>query len=720
MEQERGCEEKNSKKTGEGTDWSPSPDSGDKNFVGSMFCGRRKQLQADVTNMEELHMQRLFSVTNTGINSSQDQFDSPMWTPGLPLHANILLEENSQSEPVPPVMPSTKNSTGTNDPQSHHQLFEDTSGFQFSSTPGVGQTLDGQPWHSRCEPPAVAETQTKVFQPDMTSLHASDILSVVDVPRSTGGAISVTNLCDTALPLDKRPQHTMRHFSEASIQCLKPTSVATVDHDLQNVFVGIEANRAVSEHVEVKFQHHDSDPLLLVHQPSIQLPGSFISSSECLERFGIVPEITPVQSHMERQLEWSPLEGFGARPCSQAFRVQGLGSLIGSRELNTMEQLLLHCASAMEANDVTYPQQIVWVMNNVASMEGDSNQKLLAYFLRSLILRASKITPHFILPTLQGPLRGSTKIATALELTNYVDVMPWYRFGYIAANGAILEAFEGKDKVHILDLNTSHCMQWPTLIEALSERSEGPPHVRLSVCIAKSPVPPQLEVDYQELIVRLAKFARMRNVPFEFQLFHQECEDLHPSMIDVREDEVLAVNCLLRLHYVSDENLNDESSCPRDKILRLIRTLNPKIITLTDEDVNLTSPNLVSRLKSAFNYLWIPFDALHTLLPQDSEQRAHFEGELASRIENIVACEGPQRIERMESKEKWVQRMKNEGFEMIPFTGDVATEITHMLSEHSGCWGLKKDDDEDVLFLTWKGHNVSFSTVWVPTEARSF
>jgi hypothetical protein len=74
----------------------------------------------------------------------------------------------------------------------------------------------------------------------------------------------------------------------------------------------------------------------------------------------------------------------------------------------------------------------------------------------------------------------------------------------------------------------------------------------------------------------------------------------------------------------------------------------------------------------------------------------------------------------MESKEKWVQRMKNEGFETIPFTGDVATEITHMLSEHSGCWGLKKDDDEDVLFLTWKGHNVSFSTVWVPTEAISF
>ena len=259
-------------------------------------------------------------------------------------------------------------------------------------------------------------------------------------------------------------------------------------------------------------------------------------------------------------------------------------------------------------------------------------------------------------------------------------------------------------------------MQWPTLIEALSERHEGPPKLRLTVCMAKPPVPPQLDVTYDDLVIRLARFARRKNVPFEYQLLSQDCEKLDPSMIDIRDGEVLAVNCLFRLHYVADDSPEPSSLSPRDEVLRFIRNLNPAIITVTEDDANLTSPKLLSRLKAAFNYLWIPFDALHTLLPQESEQRMHYEGEVASKIENIIACEGRQRIERVETKDRWVQRIKKARFEMISFSEDVVTENKLMLGEHSGCWGLRKDEDEDVLFLTWKGHNVSFSTVWVPAD----
>jgi hypothetical protein len=39
-----------------------------------------------------------------------------------------------------------------------------------------------------------------------------------------------------------------------------------------------------------------------------------------------------------------------------------------------MEQLLLHCANAIESNDATLAQQIIWVLNNLASPDGDSTQ----------------------------------------------------------------------------------------------------------------------------------------------------------------------------------------------------------------------------------------------------------------------------------------------------------------------------------------------------------
>lgn len=45
-----------------------------------------------------------------------------------------------------------------------------------------------------------------------------------------------------------------------------------------------------------------------------------------------------------------------------------------SGDANCMEQLLLHCANAIESNDATLAQQIIWVLNNLASPDGDSTQ----------------------------------------------------------------------------------------------------------------------------------------------------------------------------------------------------------------------------------------------------------------------------------------------------------------------------------------------------------
>jgi hypothetical protein len=432
--------------------------------------------------------------------------------------------------------------------------------------------------------------------------------------------------------------------------------------------------------------------------------------------------VPPIGKH-ENPLQEYPY-GFQGLPGKYADEIQVRGvsgvrvgsTVMGTRELNTMEQLLVQCATALEACDITHAQQTIFVINNIAAVDGDPNQRLLAHFLRALILRASKFAPHLLPGSEGGSLMRTSQLRTVLELTNYIDVMPWYRFGFIAANGALLEAFEGKAKVHILDFNTSHCMQWPTLIEALAERSEGPPQVRLTVCVSQAPIPPLLEVPYHDLILRLATFARSKNGPFEYELLGEDLENLDLSKITVREGEVLAVNCLFRLHYVSDEASTEQGSCPRDEVLRLIRNFNPAIVTLTEEDANLTSPKLVPRLRAAFNHLWIPFDALHTLLPNESQQRRHCEDEVANRIENLVACEGGYRIERVETKDRWVQRMRRARFEMVPFSEDVVAENKLMLGEHSGCWGLRKDEDEAVLFLTWKGHNVSFVTAWVPVD----
>ncbi|KAF8414057.1 hypothetical protein HHK36_002056 [Tetracentron sinense] len=409
-----------------------------------------------------------------------------------------------------------------------------------------------------------------------------------------------------------------------------------------------------------------------------------------------------------------------------------LGSLDGA----CIEKLLLHCASALESNDVTLAQQVMWVLNNVASSVGDPNQRLTSWFLRALISRVSSVCPTAMnlhgSPTLQ---RTPVRSMSVTELAGYVDLIPWHRFGFCASNSAILKAIQGYPKVHILDFSITHCMQWPTLIDALAKRPEAPPSLRITVPSCRPPVPPLLNVSSEQVGLRLANFAKSRDVPFEFHVidssssstssdvlaaesssFHLESllGQLNPSMLDLRDDEALVINCQNLLRYLPDEpGESNQNPSFRNAFLEIIKGLNPCVVTVVDEDADMDASSLTSRMIACFNYLWILFDALETFLPKDSWQRMEYEADVGHKIENIIGFEGLQRIERLESGVRLAQRMKNSNFQSIPFCEETVREVKFLLDEHASGWGMKRE--EDMLVLTWKGHNSVFATAWAPS-----
>ncbi|KAF3789822.1 Scarecrow-like protein 32 [Nymphaea thermarum] len=422
----------------------------------------------------------------------------------------------------------------------------------------------------------------------------------------------------------------------------------------------------------------------------------------------------------------------------------GGGGGSSSSGSSCMEQLLIHCATALETHDSTSAQQILWVLNNIASPDGDSTQRLTSAFLRALITRAAQsggAAPPCFLQHFPCRTESPTRRLSVIELAGFLDLTPWNRFGFSAANAAIAEAVESFSVVRIIDLSLSHCMQWPTLIDSLSNRPERAPFIRLQVFSGTiSGNLPEIDMTYEELGIRLTNFARSRNVGLEFTLISvdgipslmKELQNQRLEIMNLRLDtmleEALVVNCQMLLHYIPDETLDANSSsgfhlsspvsaCAssslRFELLKEIRSMEPTIVTLVDEDADLTSTNLVARLKSAFNYLWIPFDAVETFLPRENKQRILYESDICHKIENIIAFEGERRIERLESKARWVQRMERASFRNIGFSEDTVAEMKSLLEEHAAGWGLKKEDDD--LVLTWKGHNVVFATAWVPT-----
>jgi hypothetical protein len=425
------------------------------------------------------------------------------------------------------------------------------------------------------------------------------------------------------------------------------------------------------------------------------------------------PTMNKSQIHRTR-----PWAGF---PTSKA-----LGSF---GDANCMEQLLVHCANAIESNDATLAQQILWVLNNIAPPDGDSNQRLACGFLRALIARAAKSGSCKL--QLAAMANANTNLAidthrfSVIELASFVDLTPWHRFGFSAANAAILEAVEGYSVIHIVDLSLTHCMQIPTLIDAIASRHEVPPLLKLTVAAAEDDIPPMLDLSYEELGSKLVNFARSKNVMMEFRVSPSSYKDGFATLIEQlrmqhlvysESGEALVVNCHMMLHYIPEESFEScyafESSSLRTMFLKSLRSLDPTIVVLVDEDADLTSNNMVCRLRSAFNYLWIPYDTMDTFLPHGSKQRQWYEADICWKIENVIAHEGLQRVERLEPRSRWVQRMRNANFCGVPFAEDAVSEVKTMLDEHAAGWGLKKEEED--LVLTWKGHNVVFATAWLP------
>ncbi|KAL3833265.1 hypothetical protein ACJIZ3_008001 [Penstemon smallii] len=428
-----------------------------------------------------------------------------------------------------------------------------------------------------------------------------------------------------------------------------------------------------------------------------------------------VPQFPPTnQNQMLRARSWP---GF---PMSTS-------SLKSLGDANCMEQLLVHCANAIENNDATLTQQILWVLNNIAPPDGDSNQRLTCGFLRALITRAAKTGNCKLLTAMANvhvtDLTITNHKFSIIELASFVDLTPWHRFGFTAANAAVLEAVEGYSIVHIVDLSLTHCMQIPTLIDSLATRNEGPPLIKLTIAGAMEDFPPMLDLSYDELGSKLVNFARSRNVAMEFRVVPSSSSNGFSNLIEqlkmqhlvrAQNGEALVINCHMLLHYIPEEIIENTPSGTsyRTMFLKSIRDLDPTIVVLVDEDADFTSYDLANRLRSAYNYLWIPYDTVDTFLPRGSKQRQWYETDICWKIENVISNEGRQRVERLEPKSKWVQRMRNASFGGVAFSEDAISEVKHMLDEHAAGWGLKKEEEN--LVLTWKGHNVVFATAWLP------
>ncbi|XP_031505713.1 scarecrow-like protein 3 [Nymphaea colorata] len=424
------------------------------------------------------------------------------------------------------------------------------------------------------------------------------------------------------------------------------------------------------------------------------------------------------------------------------------------RELKSEERglylikLLLSCANFVSAGNLDHANLCLEQISLLASPDGDPMQRMASYFTEALAGRILRSWP--------GIYRAlnSTKFSPVSETIFvrrlFFDLCPFLKLVFVVANQAILEAMEGEKVIHIVDLHCAEPLQWIALLQALSARPEGPPHLRVTG------IHNQKEV-LDQTAVRLTEEAEKLDVPFQFNPVVCELDRLDPDCLRVKTGEAVAICSVFQLHtllaseddssrrpaaaaaaakianYQKMMQLNhrglvepkefcsDSASSPSSPVMGSSRMesflnslwgLSPKIMVVAEQESNHNGPSLMDRLLEALHFYASLFDCLDSSMPRASMDRMKIEKKLlGEEIKNIITCEGAERKERHEKLQKWIPRLESAGFGRVGLSYYGVLQARRLLQSCT-CEGCKIKEEGGCLTICWQDRALYTVSAW--------
>lgn len=370
-----------------------------------------------------------------------------------------------------------------------------------------------------------------------------------------------------------------------------------------------------------------------------------------------------------------------------------------------LEQVLIYCAESISDDDLTTAHKLIAELRKMVSVTGEPIQRLGAYLLEGLVAR---------LNSSGSSIYKSLKCAepTSSELLSYMQVLyevcPFFKFGYMSANGAIAESVKEESRIHIIDFQIAQGSQWISLIQALGARPGGAPYLRITG-IDDSQSAYARGGGLNIVGQRLSKMAESCQVPFEFHAAAICGSEVELGNLGIRPREAIAVNFPFVLHHMPDESVSTENH--RDRLLRLVRSLSPKVVTLVEQESNTNTAPFFLRFCETLSYYTSMFESIDVTLPRDHKARINAEQHcLARDIVNIIACEGAERVERHELLGKWRSRFTMAGFTPSPLSSVVNSTIKSLLEKYNEHYKL--EERNGALYLGWRNRDLVAACAW--------
>ncbi|KAF5769303.1 putative transcription factor GRAS family [Helianthus annuus] len=370
--------------------------------------------------------------------------------------------------------------------------------------------------------------------------------------------------------------------------------------------------------------------------------------------------------------------------------------LVDSQEAGIrLVHTLMACAEAVQQNNMKLADALVKHVGILVASQAGAMAKVARYFASALAQRIYKIYPRESLEDLH---------------MHFYESCPYLKFAHFTANQAILEAFAGATRVHVIDFSLNQGMQWPALMQALALRNGGPPAFRLT---GIGPPQPDNTDALQQVGWKLAQLADTIGVEFEFRGFvANSLADIDAGMLDIRptDEEVVAVNSVFELHRL----LARPGAV--DKVLNSMKDMKPKIVTIVEQESNHNDAVFLDRFNEALHYYSTMFDSLESsaLTQSNSLDLEMSEVYLGRQICNVVACEGTERIERHETLTQWRTRMNSAGFNPVHLGSNAFKQASMLLALFAGGDGYRVEENDGCLMLGWHTRPLIATSAWQP------
>jgi hypothetical protein len=364
---------------------------------------------------------------------------------------------------------------------------------------------------------------------------------------------------------------------------------------------------------------------------------------------------------------------------------------------------VLDCAGAIEDGQLRLAEGMLGRLLEDAPTAGTAEQRVAHFFARGLQGRlvgdASATGNLYQQGTSPGDMLASFQVL--------VEATPFVRFAYQSCNRLLDRALVDAPRIQVIDVGIGSGSQWFPFLEALAKRP-CPPHLRLTGIEVPAPA---TEPQMRQVGEALAAHADRLGVPFSFEPIVALVQDLEPADFRVRPDEALAINAVLALHHVPEAESGESAGRDRNAVLRQLRGLRPRALTLVEPDVEHHNMSFLPRVSESFVHYLTVFDALEALLGGHGRERAVLERAFFGReMGNILGGEGARRVERHERHQSWRRRLRRAGFSALSCAG-LADALCDDLAIRPP-FALKLDQES--LLLCWKNIPLLAVSGWQP------